>query len=124
MTGKEIMDEVGQLLEATAGMDLAHPNVMQTYKYGTQESMVSRAALPSGRLFVAFKLARPGLQQAVWQRQLAWSGLQCQEQATMLRASWHHQGCTFTQQARRLQAGMARAAVPGSRLRGGCTLWP
>lgn len=42
MTGKEIMDEVGQLLEATAGMDLAHPNVMQTYKYGTQEAMVAQ----------------------------------------------------------------------------------
>ena len=40
----------------------------------------------------------------------------------MLRASWHHQGCTFRQQARRLQAGMPRAAVPGSRRRGGCTL--
>lgn len=83
MTGKEIMDEVGQLLEATAGMDLAHPNVMQTYKYGTQEAMVSRAAVLGGRWCVASRLARPGLQQAVWQRQLAWSGLHCHEQARM-----------------------------------------
>ena len=78
MTGKEIMDEVGQLLEATAGMDLAHPNVMQTYKYGTQESLVSRAALPGSRWRVALKLARLGLQQALWRRLLAWPGLQCQ----------------------------------------------
>ena len=91
MTGKEIMDEVGQLLEATAGMDLAHPNVMQTYKYGTQESMVNRAALPQtlnpelpgGRWCVAAKLAHPGLQQVEWQGQLAWSGMHCQEQAQM-----------------------------------------
>ena len=78
MTGKEIMDEVGQLLEATAGIDLAHPNVMQTYKYGTQESMVSRAALPGGIVRIASRLARAGLRQAVRQGQLAWPRLQCQ----------------------------------------------
>ena len=77
MTGKEIMDEVGQLLEATAGMDLAHPNVMQTYKYGTQESMVSRGAPPGGRWCIACKLALTG----------AASGMHCQEQAQKMRAS-------------------------------------
>ena len=63
------MDSMGQLIEAVLGQDLAHPNVVQTYKHTTRVAPQVRHAgwlrLPAGLLLsVPLRVAPAPAQEA------------------------------------------------------------